>query len=207
MNKKLSTIGILTLIATSAGLLLWQSSRQSIIKSLPIVEKAEKKMEEFMNKTTTFIKDKSDDTDNGEILINPNATPAFFEIRERIGDKEDFITTVLTSEHLKTARLFFDHNQGIPKETPIICSIGLDFTEEGARLLREITERNIDKQIAFYIDNLSVETLRVNEKITSNKILLSETFTFTEDEAKTLVERLNAGRGLTENPTPEQKTP
>jgi preprotein translocase subunit SecD len=101
------------------------------------------------------------------------------------GTLEDpFLATALTGQYLKSATVAFDQTTYQPM-------VSLQFNEEGAKLFEQITEKNVDKIIAIYIDNQLISAPKVNEKISGGKAQISGSFTV--DEAKTLARNLNAG--------------
>ncbi len=95
-----------------------------------------------------------------------------------------FKETPLTGRYLKRAQLEFNQTTYKPY-------VGLEFTDEGAKLFGEITTRNVGKRVAIYLDGAPITTPVVQEAITSGKAQISGNFT--ADEAKKMVERLNAG--------------
>ncbi len=100
----------------------------------------------------------------------------------------DFINgydyTALTGRYLDRASLVFDQTTNRPK-------VELSFDEEGSRLFAEITKANIGKQVAIFLDGMPISAPTVNEEITGGKAVISGSFTI--DEARILVGRLNAG--------------
>ena len=92
--------------------------------------------------------------------------------------------TQLTGKHLKRAVVNFNPNDGSPE-------VSLEFNDEGAKLFEEITARNINKQVAIFLDSYPISIPTVNEKITGGKAVVSGTFT--AQEAKLLAQRLNTG--------------
>jgi len=92
--------------------------------------------------------------------------------------------TKLTGEYFKRARLEFD-------QTTMSPYIGIEFNKKGSKIFEELTEKNIDKQIAIYIDNQLISAPVVQEKITGGKAQI--TGQFTVEEAKALSRNLNAG--------------
>ncbi|MCD6429200.1 protein translocase subunit SecD [bacterium] len=107
----------------------------------------------------------------------------FFETGE--GSYEDpFQPTALTGKYLVGAELGF--RQKIME--PLVL---LRFNDEGAKLFAEITERNIGKPLAIYIDNVLISAPVVQEKITGGRAQITGKFTI--EEAKELVRNLNAG--------------
>lgn len=95
-----------------------------------------------------------------------------------------FIPTKLAGHHLKGAQLQFDEQTGQPQ-------IGLEFDSEGTKLFAEITERNVGKPLAIFLDNYMISAPRVQEPIREGKAVITGQFTL--KEAKDLAMRLNAG--------------
>ncbi len=93
-------------------------------------------------------------------------------------------STALSGKQLTRAQLEFDPNTGSP-------SIGLEFNDEGAKLFEQITERNIEKPVAIFLDKNPISIPRVQQKITGGKAVITGQFSI--DEAQLLVRRLNAG--------------
>jgi len=96
--------------------------------------------------------------------------------------------TELTGRHITRASLAFDQ---VTNNEPVV---NLEFDEEGTRLFEEITGRNIGKPVCIYIDNSPYSCPAPQEKITGGKAVISGGDQgFTLEEARSLVERLNAG--------------
>ncbi|HSE34837.1 MAG TPA: protein translocase subunit SecD, partial [Candidatus Paceibacterota bacterium] len=97
-----------------------------------------------------------------------------------------YVLTPLSGQHLKKATLAFDQRTNEPR-------VVLEFTDEGKRLFAEITEANIGKTIAIYLDQnpVPISAPVVREAITDGNAEISGTFTI--PEAKELVGRLNSG--------------
>jgi len=105
-------------------------------------------------------------------------------------DIEDpyFINTELTGRYLQKASLDFTQTgMGIGGE-PIVI---LRFNREGALLFERITQENIGKLVAIYLDGAPISTPVVREAISGGEAIISGNFT--PDEAKQLVGRLNSG--------------
>jgi len=96
----------------------------------------------------------------------------------------DFQDTGLTGKQLKGSSVQFDPNTNEPQ-------VSLEFDNEGKELFAEITERNVDKVVAIYLDGSPISMPRVNEPIRDGSAVISGEFTL--DEAKQLAQRLNAG--------------
>ncbi len=128
----------------------------------------------------------------------------FLEFREERGDAERdailkniqeeepqvitedpyFKPTELTGRFLKKAVLDFNQTTFQPE-------ISLELTDEGAKIFGELTQKNIGKRLAIYLDGAPISTPVVREEITGGKAQI--TGTFTPQSAKDLVGRLNAG--------------
>lgn len=92
--------------------------------------------------------------------------------------------TALTGTYLKKSSLVFDQTTKRPM-------VELTFDETGAKLFAEITKANIGKQVSIFLDGVPISSPTVNEEITLGKAVISGTFTV--DEARQLVGRLNSG--------------
>jgi preprotein translocase subunit SecD len=94
-----------------------------------------------------------------------------------------FISTDLTGQYLKKAELSFDSNNN-----PVIL---LQFNDEGSKIFEQLTEENVGKILAIYIDGAPISTPVVQEKISGGQARISGNFTI--EEAKDLAKNLNAG--------------
>jgi len=95
-----------------------------------------------------------------------------------------FKPTGLSGKQLNRADISFDPQTHEPE-------VILEFNDEGKKLFAEITERNVQKIVAIYLDNVPISTPVVQEPIRDGRAVISGKFTL--DEAKLLVRRLNAG--------------
>jgi len=100
------------------------------------------------------------------------------------GNDPCFMATDLNGKFLGGAQVNFDQNTYRPLVT-------LQFNSEGASLFEEITKRNVGKPVAIYLDGEPISIPRVEEAISGGKAQI--TGNFTEQEVKTLAQRLNAG--------------
>jgi len=98
--------------------------------------------------------------------------------------KEPFSPTTLTGRYLKGAELQFD-------QQTYQSQVSLEFDSEGAKIFEDLTRRNIGKRIAIYLDGSVISAPNVQEAISGGKAQITGNFTL--DEAKELVQRLNAG--------------
>lgn len=96
--------------------------------------------------------------------------------------------TELTGRYLDKASLSFD-------QTSMMPIIELEFDSEGAKLFEEITERNVGKTLAIFLDGQSIigdfYAPTINEKISGGKAVITGETDI--NEAKTIVQRLNQG--------------
>ncbi len=111
---------------------------------------------------------------------------------------EEWKYTGLGGEHLQTASLKFDPNTGYP-------TIALDFKKEGTELFAQITERNVGKTLAIFLDGMSIVDTTgdgqitfedvyapvIQEPITTGKAVISGNMDV--NRAKEIVRRLKAG--------------
>jgi len=92
--------------------------------------------------------------------------------------------TGLSGRHLLKAAVEFDSSSGKP-------AVSLEFNEEGKKLFGEITEKNVGKRVAIFLDDVPLSAPEVKEKISEGKAIISGNFTL--KEAKGMVSQLNAG--------------
>ncbi|MCX8015697.1 MAG: protein translocase subunit SecD [Patescibacteria group bacterium] len=91
---------------------------------------------------------------------------------------------LLTGKYLKTARLDFNPRTYEPM-------VSLEFNDEGTKIFAELTKKNVGKILAIYLDGQPISLPVVQEEIESGQAQI--TGKFTAEEAKKLVENLNAG--------------
>jgi len=97
---------------------------------------------------------------------------------------DPYVATELTGRFLDKAILEFNQTTGEPV-------VSLQFDPEGSVLFEKITRENIGKPVAIFLDGEPISIPTVNEAITGGKAQISGSFT--PEEAKTLVGRLNSG--------------
>lgn len=95
-----------------------------------------------------------------------------------------FIPTELNGQFLDRAEIQFDQLTGAP-------IVGLVFNDEGAAMFEELTTEFVGQQIAIYLDGAPLSAPVVQQVITGGRAQISGDFT--PEEAKSLVQRLNAG--------------
>jgi len=95
-----------------------------------------------------------------------------------------FKPTPLTGKYLKKAELGF----GQTAYTPLVL---IEFNEEGSKIFEELTEKNLGKILAIYIDNAPISMPTVQGKISGGKAQI--TGDFSVEEARSLARNLSAG--------------
>ncbi len=95
-----------------------------------------------------------------------------------------FKPTKLTGRYLKGSQLQFDQQTYQP-------SVSLEFDSEGSKLFEQLTGENVGKRIAIYLDGAPISAPVVQQKISGGQAQI--TGDFSTEEAKELVQRLNAG--------------
>lgn len=96
----------------------------------------------------------------------------------------DFVPTEITGRYISNAQLTFDNLTGEPQ-------INLNFNKEGADLFEAVTERNVGRPLAVFLDGNLITAPIVQQKISGGQAQITGQFTI--DEARQLVERFNAG--------------
>lgn len=92
--------------------------------------------------------------------------------------------TALGGKNLKRAALDFDQNTNQPL-------VALEFDDTGKDLFGQITQANVGKPVAIFLDGFIISAPTVQEAITDGKAVISGNFTV--KEAKDMVRRLNSG--------------
>jgi len=117
---------------------------------------------------------------------NPVDMEALSKQLEQEGQNQypGFKLTKLSGQHLTKAQLQFDPNTNQP-------IVALEFNDDGKKLFGEITDRNVGKPLAIFLDDYVISAPRVNEAIRDGQAIIQGQFTL--DEAKELARRLNAG--------------
>ena len=95
-----------------------------------------------------------------------------------------FTPTALSGRYISKASLGFNPQTGRPE-------VLLQFNDEGKKLFGEITQKNVGRPLAIYLDGQPVSTPIVEQAITDGSAQI--TGSFSVKEAKELVERLNSG--------------
>lgn len=93
-----------------------------------------------------------------------------------------FLPTELTGGYLTSARVVTDQFTQ--------PQVSLAFNDQGGTLFEQITERNIGKQLAIFVDDELISSPVVREKISGGSAVITG---LTLDEARNLANLLNAG--------------
>mgnify|MGYP001568094598 CR=1 FL=1 len=103
---------------------------------------------------------------------------------EGVEGGQSFQNTELTGRYIGGAQLSFDPNTNEPL-------VLLNFNSEGAKIFEQLTEQQLGKPLAVFLDQQLISAPVVQEKISGGKAQI--TGRFTVQEARQLVERFNAG--------------
>jgi len=136
-----------------------------LIGETPFLEFKEQRTEE----ETNFIIEKQKANDSEYLYVDPYFVPS---------------EPSLTGKYLKSAQLVFNSSTYEPY-------VSLQFNDEGADIFEQLTSKNINKILAIYLDGMAISLPTVRDTISGGQAQI--TGNFTTDEAKLLVERLNAG--------------
>ncbi|MEK7653399.1 MAG: protein translocase subunit SecD [Patescibacteria group bacterium] len=113
-------------------------------------------------------------------ILFKTKTPADLGIQTQ----PEWLPTKLTGKNLSKARVEMDPTAGVPQ-------VSLEFDSEGSKLFGEITEKNVGKLVAIFLDGQPISIPKVNEPILGGKAVINGNFSL--QEAKLLAQRLNAG--------------
>ena len=111
--------------------------------------------------------------------VNGTTTPV-------VDENNAWVATGLSGKQLQKATVDFQTGQGLNQ-----IVVRLQFNNEGKDLFAKITEANIGKQIAIFLDGQILSAPVVQSAITDGTAVISGNFT--PDQAKALATRLNSG--------------
>jgi len=126
---------------------------------------------------------KEDERINEQGEIEVKARHILFSKQKKDVTPSTWVYTGLSGQQLKTARLSFDQ-QNRPQ-------VALEFNKQGAKLFKEITERNVGKPVAIFLDGVPLSIPTVQEVIPSGRAVITGNFSIAE--AKELAKDLAAG--------------
>lgn len=101
-----------------------------------------------------------------------------------VGSSTKLIETGLNGNLLKKAILSFDQYTNKPM-------VVLSFNDEGKKIFADLTKNNVGKQMAIYLDGQVISAPTIQQEINGGEATISGSFTV--QEAKQLVTRLNSG--------------
>lgn len=90
----------------------------------------------------------------------------------------------LTGKDVKKATVSFNSENGEPQ-------VGLSFSPQGTKLFGELTQKNVGKQVAIFIDDRIISAPVVQQPILDGNAVISGQFTI--EEAKNLAIAINSG--------------
>lgn len=97
---------------------------------------------------------------------------------------EPFKLTPLNGRMLKRAQVIFNPTTYAPE-------VEIEFNDEGKKIFADLTQRNLNKRLAIYLDGVPITMPVVRDVITDGRAVISGNFNI--EEAKKLATRLNAG--------------
>lgn len=130
------------------------------------------------------------DENGNPVDVNINAAPISSYV-------DPFKNTGLSGKYLQRADIVFDPQTSLPQ-------VSLEFNDEGKDLFAEITQRNVGKRVAIFLDGIPISAPNVNEPILNGKAVIQGDFTV--EDARQLAQRLNAGALPVPIKLTEQKT-
>lgn len=113
----------------------------------------------------------------------------------------EFVPTDLTGADLRKALVGFDNSGAVATGVP---QIQLQFNAEGTKKFKTITEENLNKPVAIYLDDRLLIAPTVQSVIPSGQAVITGQFTL--EEAQAIVAQLNAGALPVPVKVLEQKT-
>lgn len=132
-------------------------------------------------------------TDKGFENICANATPELIRLAtQETGEDPCFTSTGLTGKYLKSATVQFSGGGGgggssVGPSQPIIS---LELDDEGSKIFEEVTERNIGKPLAIYLDGILRSAPTIQNKISGGRAQITG---FDIEQSKQIARDLNAG--------------
>ncbi|MFH1175665.1 MAG: protein translocase subunit SecD [bacterium] len=97
---------------------------------------------------------------------------------------DPFKSTGLNGKYLQKAEVVTNPYTSEPQ-------VSLQFDSDGKKLFSEITQRNVGKRVAIFLDGVPISMPVVNDPILDGKAVIQGSFNI--EEAKQLAQRLNAG--------------
>lgn len=189
IEKRVNGLGISEATVTNETTTLTGVREYRLVVDLPGVTDVKKALDIIGQTPVLEFKTENPDFDPSKpqkpLVINAsmvkNGTLDLTSALDKVGP---YVSTGLTGQYLDHATLEFNSTTGQPV-------VALQFNEEGAKKFEEITKNNVGKRIAVFLDGSVISAPTVNEAITGGKAVINGTFT--PEEARQLVGRLNSG--------------
>ncbi|MBX4190179.1 protein translocase subunit SecD [Candidatus Parcubacteria bacterium] len=119
-----------------------------------------------------------------DLLCAPGNTQSLIQVLLQFGADPCYQSSGLDGSQLKSAQVVFTSQSFSPQ-------VKLVLNDAGAKLFGQITQNNIGKTVAIYLDGVPISTPTVQSAILDGNAVI--TGNFTPDEAKILANRLNSG--------------
>ena len=137
------------------------------------------------------VSEKMGETESGIQETMMGMDVSILEIKEENPDQGKnaikYIPTKLNGKSLKMASLtYFNGENGIEPE------ISLKFNDEGIKLLSELTQKNVGKTIAIFLNGQMASAPKVETEITNGEAVITGSFTY--EQAKEMVEKINTSK-------------
>ncbi len=133
----------------------------------------------FLNVELAGIKDVAQATEE----IGKTPFLQFYK-QDIVNDETQFVPTQLTGRYVQGAQITYDNTTGRPY-------ISLELKDDGIDMFTNLTETNIGKPIAIFLDGDLLSAPTVQERISGGKAQITGDFTI--DEANALVRNINIG--------------
>lgn len=120
-----------------------------------------------------------------QAIKNIGETPIldFREVEQGPSSTVNYVYTNLDGKYITGAQLSYSQTTNAPE-------VAISFNDEGGKIFEKITEANIGKPLAIFLDNALISAPTVQTKITGgNAVITGVSLT----EAKQLIQRFNAG--------------
>jgi len=106
---------------------------------------------------------------------------------QRLTEDPYFVDSALTGKYLTRAQVTFASGAAAIGG----AQVSLELNSDGAEIFKTLTEQNLNKRIAIYLDGSPISAPTVQSVIPDGKAVITGNFTL--QEAKDLATRLNAG--------------
>ena len=107
-----------------------------------------------------------------------------FEEVQQNGSSTQYIQTNLTGQYITGAQMTFDPTTNQPE-------VNVTFNSQGAQIFSMMTQKNLNKPLAIFLDGQLIEAPVVQQQITNGQAVISGGFTV--QTAQQLAQNLNAG--------------